>query len=157
MRKNYVMLRHHLLYLQGELTPAMTEFLEQNALSYTTNLNVRHSRAQEIARKENDLQIIETIVRSGQEVNVESDLLVMGRINSGSRITVQGNFIAMDEIHGLVECNGAFMLIKPTPKAVIIFNGVEIDCEQLENRFYKVRFTTDEIRLTPISKESFWA
>ncbi len=158
MDKNIIMLRHYLIYLKGEITPAIQEYLDTNDVTYTTHLNLRGNKEQqELILKQSDLKIIDEIVRSGQDIRVESDLLVLNRVNSGAKIYVEGNLIITGIVDGMLFCNGDFMLVHTSPKAMIVFNGVEIDGSLLQNKFNKIIFNGDEILVSPIEKEPKWA
>jgi septum site-determining protein MinC len=157
MDKNLVMLKHYLIYLKGEITPAIEEYLNHNGVTFTTHLSVSDNKHQELVLKQGDLKIIDEIVRSGQEIKVESDLLVLNRVNSGAKLYVEGNLIVTGTVDGMIFCNGDFMLVKTSPKAMIVFNGAEIDGSLLENKFNKIIFNGEEIIVSPIEKEPKWA
>lgn len=156
-QKNLVLLQRYLLVIKGAMTPAIEAYLHDNRLSYTTDLNISNASSHEHLQKQSDLQIIDQIVRSGQEINVASDLLVLNRVNSGARIRAEGNLIITDVVDGLIECNGEFMLIKTSPKALVVFNGATIEGSMLHNKFHKIRFNGEEIVMSPIKKEPKWA
>ena len=157
MNKNIIMLRHYLIYLKGEITPAIEKYLTNNEISYTTYLSVSDNKHQELVLKQSDLKIIDEIVRSGQSIKVESDLLLLNRVNSGAKLHIEGNLIITGTVDGMIFCNGDFMLVKTSPKAMIIFNGAEIDGSLLQNRFNKIIFNGEEVIITPIEKEPKWA
>jgi len=52
-------------------------------------------------RLQNNLQVFDDVIRSGRELNVEGDLLLLNRVNSGAIIYVSGNFIATKLVEGL--------------------------------------------------------
>ncbi|OIP55678.1 MAG: hypothetical protein AUK54_03520 [Helicobacteraceae bacterium CG2_30_36_10] len=157
MDKNIIMLKHYLLYLKGEITPAIEEYLNAHEITYTTHLTLRGKTHQELVLKQSDLKIIDDIVRSGQDIKVQSDLLVLNRVNSGAKLQVEGNLIITGNVDGMIFCNGDFMLVKTSKKAMIVFNGVEIDGSLLQNKFNKIIFNGEEIIVTPIEKEPKWA
>jgi len=157
LKKNLVLLKRYLIVIKGEMTLRIRRYLDHHQIAYTTNLNISNNNHQEHLLKQSDLQIIDQIVRSGQEVKVMSDLLVLNRVNSGAKLHVEGNLIVTDVVDGLIECNGEFMLIKTSSKALIVFNGVEIEGSMLQNKFHKIRFNGDEVTVTPIEKEPKWA
>lgn len=157
MDKNIIMLKHYLLYLKGEITPAIEEYLNAHEITYTTHLTLRGKTHQELVLKQSDLKIIDDIVRSGQDIKVQRDLLVLNRVNSGAKLQVEGNLIITGNVDGMIFCNGDFMLVKTSPKAMIVFNGVEIDGSLLQNKFNKIIFNGEEIIVTPIEKEPKWA
>jgi len=157
MDKNIIMLKHYLIYLRGDITPTIEEYLNSNEIAYTTHLNQSDKKHQELVLKQSDLKIIDEIVRSGQDIRVQSDLLILNRVNSGAKLHVEGNLIITGNVDGMIFCNGDFMLVKTSPKAMIVFNGVEIDGSLLQNKFNKIIFNGEEIIVTPIEKEPKWA
>ncbi|OHE15510.1 MAG: hypothetical protein A2540_06585 [Sulfurimonas sp. RIFOXYD2_FULL_37_8] len=157
MDKNIIMLKHYLIYLRGEITPAIEEYLNKNDITYTTRLSLSDTKHQDLVLKQSDLKIIDEIVRSGQDIKVASDLLILNRVNSGAKLQVEGNLIITGVVDGMIFCNGDFMLVKTSSKAMIVFNGVEIDGSLLQNKFNKIIFNGDEIIVTPIEKEPKWA
>ncbi len=62
-------------------------------------------------RLQNNLRVHDRIVRSGKELNIDGDLLLLSRVNSGAIIYVSGNFIATKIVEGFVWCNGNFMIL----------------------------------------------
>ena len=142
VRKNIVLLKRYLLLLKGDVTPVIETFLQKEEISFT---------------KESGLRIVDQLVRSGQEIVEKRDLLVLKRVNSGASIRTEGNFIALSTIEGKVECNGEFMLLKPSPKACIVFNGADISDAMDEEHFYKIRFKNNEILISKYAKDIQWA
>jgi len=156
--KNSVLLKRYLLLLKGDVTPAIETFLKKAGISFTRNLSLQpQSGKSQNFTKQSGLRIIDQLVRSGQEIVEGRDLLVLKRVNSGASIRTEGNFIALSTIEGRVECNGEFMLLKPSPKAHIVFNGADISDAMDEEHFYKVRFKNNEILISKYAKDIQWA
>jgi septum site-determining protein MinC len=106
----------------------------------------------------NNFMVLDTIVRSGRELKVEGDLLLLNRVNSGATIYTSGNLIITQVVEGALRCDGNFMMITVSPKANIIFNGVEVDNSLLENKLNRIELKDREIYITPvIKKEINWA
>jgi len=72
-------------------------------------------------RLDNNLTVKDSIVRSGQELRIEGDLLLLNRVNSGATIHTTGNLIITQVVEGDIRCYGSFMMISASPKANIIF------------------------------------
>jgi septum site-determining protein MinC len=101
--------------------------------------------------------VLDTIIRSGRELDIEGDLLLLNRVNSGATIRTTGNLIITQVVEGAVRCDGTFMMLTVSPKANIIFNGVEVDTALLENKLNRVELKEREIFITPvIKKEKSW-
>lgn len=110
------------------------------------------------AKLENNMTVMDTIIRSGRELKIEGDLLLLNRVNSGATIYTTGNLIVTQVVEGALRCDGNFMMITVSPKANIIFNGVEVDNSLLENKLNRIELKNREIFITPvIKKEINWA
>lgn len=141
---------------------------ELKALEIENAVNQRMAQAQiqnlendikELSKKlANNFMVLDTIIRSGRELNVEGDLLLLNRVNSGATIRTSGNLIITQVVEGALRCDGNFMMITVSPKANIIFNGVEVDNSLLENKLNRIELKDREIFITPvIKKEINWA
>lgn len=107
---------------------------------------------------ENNFHVLDTIIRSGRELKIEGDLLLMNRVNSGATIHTTGNLIITQVVEGALRCDGTFMMITVSPKANIIFNGVAVDNELLRDKLNRIELKNREIYITPvIKKEINWA
>lgn len=113
----------------------------------------------ELSKKlDNNFMVMDTIIRSGRELKVEGDLLLLNRVNSGATIHTSGNLIITQVVEGALRCDGNFMMITVSPKANIIFNGVEVDNSLLENKLNRIELKDRVIHITPvIKKEINWA
>lgn len=106
----------------------------------------------------NNLTVIDDIIRSGRELKIVGDLLLLNRVNSGATIHTTGNLIITQVVEGALRCDGNFMMITVSPKANIIFNGVIVDNSLLENKLNRIELKDREIFITPvIKKEINWA
>ena len=167
IQKNKVLLQRYLLLLKGNVTPEVRRYLDQVGLAWsddetlvgrgTAGGDSKPAAATGSFTRQSGLEIVDTLVRSGMAVETSKDVLVLKRVNSGATIATDGNLIALAPIEGLVKCNGDFMLIKPTGKARILFNGVDITDAMETDHFYKIRMTDDEILITPYAKDIQWA
>jgi septum site-determining protein MinC len=109
-------------------------------------------------RLENNLKVIDKMVRSGQEISVEGDLLLLNRVNSGATIHTTGNLIVTQIVEGSIRCEGKFMMLSSSSKANIIFQGVEVDNKLLEDKLNRIELKDDKIVITPVlKKEINWA
>ncbi|MDQ7066850.1 MAG: hypothetical protein Q9M40_01965 [Sulfurimonas sp.] len=102
------------------------------------------------------LKVMDKLVRSGQEVNVKGDLLLLNRVNSGGVLLVKGNLIVTQIVDGSVRCSGNFMMLKASAKANIVFHDVEVDTSHLKERLNRVELKNNEIIITPVLKETSW-
>lgn len=182
---NYTLFKDHLILLRGEASDTVRKYLEEKSLKYLVNVSLPMGRSrkaveeeitleriesqvnQQIAeaeitklssRLQNNLTVKDTIVRSGQELFIEGDLLLLNRVNSGGLVHTTGNLIVTHQVEGAIRCDGNFMMISASPKANIIFHGVEVDNTLLENKLNRVELKNREIFITPVivEKETSW-
>jgi len=182
---NYTLFKDHLISIQGALSDTIRAYLEAKPLYYIHNVKLPVSRTRKSIAKEleaekealkrkqemieselaqlserlaNNLTVRDTIVRSGQELRVEGDLLLLNRVNSGATIHTTGNLIITHVVEGNIRCYGNFMMITASPKANIIFNGLEVKNELLKNRLNRIELVNHKLVITPVlKKELNWA
>jgi hypothetical protein len=182
---NYILFKDRLILIKGKLSPKIKEYLDSKSLLYANNIELPNSRSsrevelelaqQQIVDKKrqelltaefnklsnrlnNNLKVQDDIVRSGQEIIIEGDLLLLGRVNSGAKVETSGNIIITQVVEGDILCYGNFMMIGNSPKANIIFHDIRIDNTLLIERLNKIEIVDGEILITPIlKKEMNWA
>lgn len=182
---NYTLFKDHLIVIQGELSENIKKYLEAKSLTYLQNITLPKKRTRKALEKEleaqkaqlahkqqlieselsrlsdrlqNNLTVLDHIIRSGQELNIEGDLLLLNRVNSGATITTTGNLIITQVVEGAIRCHGNFMMLTASPKANIIFHGVEVDNSFLEDKLNRVELKNNKIVITPVlKKEINWA
>jgi len=182
---NYTLFKDHLIVINGEISQRIEEYLKSKPLAFANNLKLPKARTKRALEEEilaerreynvekllaqmeieklsnrlqNNLRVYENIIRSGKELNIDGDLLLLNRVNSGASIYVSGNFIATKLVEGFVWCSGNFMILSASPKATIIFKGVELDNSYLRGKLNRVEYKNQEIVITPVfKKEISWA
>jgi septum site-determining protein MinC len=182
---NYTLFKDHLIIIQGNLSKKIKDYLEHRSLKYLHNTNLPKGRSRKAleeelafektenlismqiieaevkklsARLQNNLTVLDHMVRSGHEITIEGDLLLLNRVNSGATINISGNLIITNVVEGAIRCNGNFMMLMTSQKANIIFHGVEVETKLLENRLNRVELKNNEIIITPVlKKEINWA
>ena len=182
---NHTLFKDHLIVIQGRISKDIRAYLKKKSLIFLQNktlpvarirkaleaeLNIQkiesdvnqkmaEEKIEQLSDKlQNNLTVLDTMVRSGRELNIEGDLLLLNRVNSGATIHTTGNLIITQVVEGALRCDGNFMMITASPKANIIFHGVEVDNELLENKLNRVELKNNEILITPIiKKEINWA
>ncbi len=180
---NHTLFKDHLISIRGVLSKKIREYLKEKNLNYVHNKTMPKSRSrksieddfikereeiedkyqqmqqkiEQLSSKDRGFTVIDTIVRSGKEIKIDGDLLLLNRVNSGASIETTGNLIMIDVVEGNVRCNGNFMMISPSPKAHIIFNGIEVDSDLLKDKLNKIELKNHRIEITPVlKKETNW-
>jgi len=173
--KNYDLFKDHLIVINGQLSEDVKKYLHKKELKFVNNVElpkkkehkqktIKETKQEIIPTEEkptdieqNQLTVLDTLVRSGREINIDGDLLLLNRVNSGATIETKGNLIITQIVEGSIRCNGSFMMLKASPKAVIVFQGVEVDNTFLSERLNRVDLINNEIVITPVLKETNWA
>ncbi len=141
----------------NKLNETKQDFEEQKAVLAQENKILETKHLKLLERLKNNLTVLDHMIRSGQELNIEGDLLLLGRLNSGATINIEGNLIITQVVEGAIRCNGNFMMLASSPKANIVFNDIEVDSERLKNGLNRVELKDEKIIITPIlEKEINW-
>ena len=132
--------------------------LKTQAIDCRIKLQELQQAVAELEIKANrDLVVMDEIIRSGREVNVDGDLLLLNRVNSAGLVKTTGNLIITQVVEGAIRCDGNFMMITVSPKANIVFNGVEVDNDLLQDKLNRIELKDNKIYITPvIKKEINW-
>ncbi|MCK5854005.1 MAG: hypothetical protein KAG56_02200 [Sulfurovaceae bacterium] len=182
---NHALFKDHLILIQGKISKDIRGYLKKKSLNFLQNKELPIGRGRKALESElniqkieshvskkmaedeieklstklqNNLTVLDSMVRSGRELNIEGDLLLLNRVNSGATIHTTGNLIVTQVVEGALRCDGNFMMITASPKANIIFHGVEVDNNLLEDKLNRVELKGNEILITPvIKKEINWA
>ena len=177
---NYLLFKDHLIVIQGDLSDKVKNYLHQKSLTFINNITLPVSKTRRDIQKEreerrleeeerqrkiddemsrlsdrleNNMKVRDSMVRSGQEIFVEGDLLLLNRVNSGATIHTTGNLIITQIVEGSIRCDGKFMMLKSSPKANIVFQGVEVDNKLLRNKLNRIELINDKIIITPVLKK----
>jgi len=182
---NHMLFTDHLILIQGELSDTIKRYLEDKKMHYLHDVNLPKGRPRKALEKElkalqtesvvneqiaqaeleklssklqNNLTVLDEMVRSGRELNIDGDLLLLHRVNSGAIIKTTGNLIITQVVEGSIRCSGNFMMLTASPKANIVFHDVEVDNALLADRLNRVELKNNEIIITPVlKKEINWA
>jgi septum formation inhibitor MinC len=137
---------------------ALEEKLKAQAIDCRIKLQEAQSLINELEKRANkELVVIDDMIRSGQEVDIDGDLLLLNRVNSGGIVKTTGSLIISELVEGGIRCNGAFMMLKVSPKANVVFHGVEVDNSLLQDKLNRIELKDNKIVITPvIKKEKNW-
>jgi len=182
---NYILFKDRLIVINGELSDRIKDYLISKSLIFVNNIELpRNKNRQELELEEerirleeereqefikaelnrlsnklhNNLKVLDSMVRSGQELKIDGDLLLLNRVNSGATINITGNLIITQVVEGAIRCDGNFMMLSNSPKANIIFHGVQVDNDLLEEKLNRIELKDNKILITPVlKKEINWA
>lgn len=181
---NYILFKDYLIVIKGGISKKIEEYLDSKSLKFLVDVNLPKGRGRKAGEKEleeqkrqnvinqqiaqeklselsdrlqNNLKVLDSLVRSGVELKIDGDLLLLNRVNSGATIRCSGNLIITQIVEGTIHCNGNFMMLSASPKSNIIFNGVVVDNTLLADRLNRVELIDEKISIKPILKETNWA
>jgi hypothetical protein len=183
---NYTLFKDHLIVINGYVSDSIKEYLDAKSLTFLNNVSIPKGRTRKALedelhaerreydidrliaeselkklsdRLQNNLTVLDDMVRSGHDLKIDGDLLILNRVNSGATIHTTGNLIITEIVEGAIRCDGNFMMLRISKKANVIFHGVEMEYKQfLEDRLTKVELKYDRILITPVfKKEINWA
>ncbi|WP_456480065.1 septum site-determining protein MinC [Nautilia sp.] len=69
--------------------------------------------------------IYDKIIRSGEEIKSEDNLIFLNRINAGAKIVTSGNVEIFAECEGFVKCDGDYLIVKIN-KGTVLYKGADI-------------------------------
>lgn len=79
-------------------------------------------------------------LRSGEDINTDTDVMITGRINSGARVKTGGNAVLLDVVDGDVEAWGEYVMLKSIGKGTVTLKGEKIDKNALNGKMKLVTF-----------------
>jgi len=181
---NYTLFKDHLILINGELSDTIKDYLNSKSLTFLNNITLPKGRTRKALEEElniekrecdidkiiakaeleklsnrlqNNLTVLDEMVRSGRELKIDGDLLLLNRVNSGAVIHTTGNLIITDVVEGAIRCDGNFMILTTSSKANVLFHDVEVDNDFLADRLSRVELKNREIVITPVfKKETNW-
>ncbi|SFV54302.1 Probable septum site-determining protein minC [hydrothermal vent metagenome] len=181
---NYTLFKDHLILINGDISVNIKEYLESKSLIFLQNTTLPKGRTRKALEDEinavnrerdidklvaeskiatlsnklqNNLTVLDDMIRSGRELNIDGDLLLLNRVNSGATVSTKGNLIITQLVEGAIRCDGNFMMLTSSSKANVIFNGVEVDNKFLKDKLNRVELKNSEIVITPVfRKEINW-
>jgi septum site-determining protein MinC len=137
IESKYELVKNH-YFLLKEPNSEIEEFLKAKKLSFfIVNSEVFTSKKEitpkieviekEIIKKIKPQTIIyDKIIRSGEEIKSEDNLIFLNRINAGAKIVSTGNIELFNECEGYVSCDGDYLIVKKNIKGMIIYKGADI-------------------------------
>lgn len=177
---NYTLFKDHLILINGDISDNIREYLALKSLAFLQNIILPKGRTRKAlenaleaqkresdidqlvaqselatlsSRLENNFTVLDDRIRSGRELNIEGDLLLLNRVNSGATIHTTGNLIITQLVEGAIRCDGNFMMLTASSKANIMFHGVDVDSKFLKDRLNRVELKNNEIVITPVFKK----
>jgi septum formation inhibitor MinC len=84
--------------------------------------------------------VITRNLRSGEAIETDSDVTVVGRINSGAKVKTSANATILEVVDGDVEVWGDYLMIRTIGKGTVTFRGEQIKKESLDGKMKLITF-----------------
>lgn len=94
--------------------------------------------------------IINRVLRSGENIQNNGDVVVFGRVNSGAKIISSGAVEIFEEIDGLVECEGDYMIIRSIGKGSVVFKNETVKKESLIYDLNRLYFENAKLQIKKV-------
>jgi septum site-determining protein MinC len=137
IQSKYDLIKNH-FFLLKEKNEEIENLLKKNNLSYFIENSECFTSKKEIIPKIKVIEkeivkkiksktvIFDKIIRSGEEIETDDNLIFLQRINAGAKIISRGNVEIYAECEGKVICDGEYLIIKKNKKGTILFKGADI-------------------------------
>jgi len=137
VESKYELIKNH-YFLLKEPNKKIEEFLKSKNLSFFTVNSQGFTPDKEITGEikvvekeiikkiKTKTRIYDKIIRSGEEIVSDDNLVFLNRINAGAKIQSGGNIEIFDECEGRVTCDGDYIIVKRNIRGTIIFKGADI-------------------------------
>lgn len=138
--KHLPLLRYHKLGFKGEIDSVLKEFLQSHQLSFSTLDTIYTFQSpQQKESKDSKLNaesqkissaptlFVSKVVRSGEEIIHNGDVVIESQVNDGARVVAGGNLAVFGECKGSVEVGGEYMICKKILASAIIFQDRLLD------------------------------
>jgi len=130
VKNHYFLLKEHNSEIEEFLKSKNLSFFIVNSESFTSKKEITPEIKvveKEIVKKIKTKTVIyDKIIRSGEEINSEDNLIFLNRINAGAKIITSGSVEIYDECEGRVVCEGEYLIVKKNVKGTILFKGSDI-------------------------------
>lgn len=159
--KHLPLLRYHTLGFKGEIDSVLKEFLQSHQLSFSTLDTIYTHQNTQKELKDSSLNIeslktsptttlfVSKVVRSGEEIIHNGDVVIESQVNDGARVVAGGNLAIFSECKGSVEVSGEYMICKKILASAIIFQDRLLDESFLHkinqsSALFKIIFKKDD-------------
>ncbi len=141
VKNHYFLLKEHNREIESFLKSKNLSFFILNGETFTSKKEIM-PQIQVIEKeivKEIKIKtvIYDKIIRSGEEIKSNGNLVFLNRINAGAKIYSCGNIYIFDECDGFVNCEGEILIVKKNIKGTILYKDEDIGTVDKLTIFYK--------------------
>lgn len=114
-----------------------TNLLEQQELKVEDNNYIEEIEKEKLTKIDKSL-VIHKMLRAGEDIDENRDVIITNRINKGATVKSSGNITILAQCNGTIICNGEILIIGKVENGIIIFNNITIDNNKLNDTLMKI-------------------
>ncbi|MDO7253301.1 septum site-determining protein MinC [Helicobacter cappadocius] len=143
--KNFILLKDYLFVFKHKIEAGLESFLNEMKITYVVNETDFKGRDVEVLKVSNiktQAKIYQKNIRSGEELDSSGDLIFLGNINNGAKITTEGSITIFGKCDGVIVCLGEYIILRNVNSGHIVFQGEILSLKMIErinsNDFLKI-------------------
>lgn len=136
INKNFVLLKDYLFVFRHKIEETLQVFLDEMKITYVVSEADFKGRDVEVIKVSNTQdkpKIYHRNIRSGEEIECFGDLVLLGNIGNGAKISADGSVAIFGKCDGVVMCGGDYIVLKAVNSGHIVFQGEILSAEIIES------------------------
>jgi septum site-determining protein MinC len=167
--RNYPFLKKSLIKLKNDTTGEISEYLAnkslceiecKNFIKYKDSESLKEKKESKQEIKEKEVEVVENnsikdisskkslvinrVIRAGEDINEDRDIIITNRVNQGSSIKSSGNISIFSNCSGDIICNGDILIIGKVENGNVIFNEIKLDNNKLNSTLMKIIYNNEQ-------------
>lgn len=134
--KNFVLLKDYLFVFKHQIQEALQVFLDEMKITYVVSeadFKGRDVEVIKVSNVQNQPKIYQRNIRSGEEIDSFGDLVLLGNIGNGAKISTDGSVAIFGKCDGVVICGGDYIILKAINSGHIVFQDEILSTEIIKN------------------------
>lgn len=134
--KNLVLLKDYLFVFKHKIEDALQVFLDEMKITYVVSdadFKGKDVEVIKVSNVQDQPKIYRKNIRSGEEIESSGDLVLLGNIGNGAKISTDGSVAIFGKCDGVVICGGDYVILKAINSGHIVFQGEILSTEIIEN------------------------
>ncbi|PAF53198.1 hypothetical protein BKH42_07310 [Helicobacter sp. 13S00482-2] len=143
--KNFVLLKDYLFVFKHSIGASLQHFLGEMKIAYIVtdvDFKGRDTEVLKVGNIDTRAKIYQKNIRSGEEIESSRDLILLGNVNNGAKISAEGNISIFGNCDGTIICSGEYIILRNVNSGHIVFQGEFFSLEMIEkvnsNNFLKI-------------------
>lgn len=146
-KKNFPLFKGYLLVFKNEINEELVCLLKELRIPHIVEIGDFYAKETGVSEFLNsqikvDAKIRMQNVRSGEEIQAEGDLVVLGNINNGARVVAEGNVSIFGKCDGILTSGGQYIILRSVGSRHVVFGG-----EILSEKFIEVINSSNALKI----------